>query len=125
MKLAIVLAVPLLAALSQPVLAAEPGSGNAAALPERAVLPSPVRAEDLRRVAEAIVLDDTRAPRDDRRQAIETIKARVKAVHQSHRSSNEADCTDCPDTTDGRPPHSASEARKIDCIHCTDRPARA
>lgn len=130
MKLAISLAAPLLAVLAQPALAAEPGPADADPRLESAVLRAPVRAGDLRRIADAIVLDDARAPRADQRQAIEAMKARVKAALDDARSRDPAECKDCPDKTANRPPRSASPisaegVRKIDCIHCTDRPATA
>lgn len=125
MKLAISLAAPLLAVLTQPAFAAEPGPADAAPCLERAVLTTPVRSEDLRRFAEAIVLDDACAPRAGQRQALEEMKARTKATLESRHSHQPADCEDCPDKTTNRPPHSADGVRKIDCIHCTDRPVTA
>lgn len=125
MKLPISLAAPLLAVLAQPAFAAEPLPADAAPCLERAGLSTPARTEDLRRVTEAIVLDDARAPRADHRQALEAMKARVKAALENGQPREPADCKDCPDKTANRPPHSADGARKIDCIHCTDRPAAA
>lgn len=125
MKLAIFLAAPLLAALAQPALAAERGSADAAPCLERAGLTTSVRTEDLRRIAEAIVLDDARSPRADQRQVLEAMKARVKATLESGHSHKPSECMECPDKPANRPSHSASDARKIDCINCTDRPASA
>lgn len=125
MKLAILLAAPLLAALAQPALATEPGPADAAPRLERAVQTRPVSTEDLRRVAETIVLDNSRAAHADQRQALDAMKARVKATLEATRAQSSADCKDCPEKTANRSPHSADGARKIDCIHCTDRPATA
>lgn len=125
MKRVISFAATLLAVLAQPAFAAEPLPADAAPCLERAGLSTPVRTEDLRRVAEALVLGDARTRRADQRQALEAMKARVKAALESGQARDAADCKDCPDKTANRPPHSASEGRKIDCIHCTDRPATA
>lgn len=125
MKRVISFAAPLLAVLAQPAFAAEPLPADAAPCLERAGLTTPFRTEDLRRVVEAIVLGDARAPRADQRQALEAMKTRVKATLENGQSRDPSGCKDCPDKTANRPPHSADGVHKIDGIHCTDRPATA
>lgn len=111
---------PLLAASAQPSLAAEPGPSAATTL-ESAVASNPVRVQHLQRVADAIAVEVGRPASANTREAVEAVKARIKAVKRPSRPANQQNCTDCPEKDAARHPHSASEVRNTDCIHCVEQ----
>ena len=101
---------PLLAAAATPALAAEPASRASAAATltqgqlERRAGPEQPRVT-FARLREAL---------EARKQALKDAAARA---HQ------DADglCSDCPEKAATTHPHSASEERKADCIHCVEQ----
>jgi hypothetical protein len=112
---------PLLAASAQPSLAAEAAKSGAEPTIETAAGSALDRAQALRRVADAMTVEVGRPTGSNTHEAVEAMKARIKAVKRPSRPAAPTDCTDCPDKDAARQPHSASGARKTDCIHCVER----
>ena len=113
----------LLAAGAQPSLAAEPASGLGETAIEPAAAVAAVRRQALQRVADALTAEARVKAGVNTQDAVEAIKARIKAMKQPAPSAEQPDCADCPDKGAARHHHSASEAPTADCIHCVDRPA--
>ena len=59
------------------------------------------------------------------RAAIEAQKEQVKRGNHHHDRAADQDCPDCPEAARRHVHPTASEAPKVDCIHCIDRPASA
>ena len=113
----------LLAAGAQPSLAAEPASGLGETAIEPAAAVSAVRRQELQRVADALTAEASAKAAVNMRDAVEAIKARIKAMKRPSPAAEQPDCADCPDKGAVRHLHSASEASAADCIHCIDRQA--
>jgi hypothetical protein len=54
------------------------------------------------------------------RDAVEAIKARIKAMKRPSPSAEQPDCDDCPDKAVAPRPDSASQVRNRDCIDCVE-----
>lgn len=101
---------PLLAAAATPALAAEPAPGaSAAATLIQSQLESRAGPEQ------------TRATFARLREALEARKQALKDA--AARAQHDADglCSDCPEKAAPTHRHSASEERKVDCIHCVEQ----
>ena len=111
----------LLAAGAQPSLAAEPASGLGETAIEPAAAVVAVRRKELQRVADALTAEASAKTGVNTRDAVETIKARFKALKRPSPAAEQSDCDDCPDKAAAPQPHSASQTHKSDCIHCIDK----
>lgn len=113
----------LLAVGAQPSLAAEPASGLGEITIEPAAAVTAVRRQELQRVADALTAEASSKTGVNTREAVEAIKARIKAMKRPSPHAGQPDCVDCPDKGAARHQLSASEAPTADCIHCVDRSA--
>ena len=113
----------LLAAGAQPSLAAEPAVGLGESVIESAAAVTAVRRQELQRVADALTAEASAKAAVNMRDAVEAIKARIKAMKRPSPAAEQPDCAHCPDKGAVRHLHSASEASAADCIHCIDRQA--
>ena len=110
----------LLAAGAQPSLAAEPASGLGETAIEPAAAVAAVRRQALQRVADALTAEASAKTGVNTRDAVETIKARIKAMKRPSPSAEQPDCDDCPDKAVALRPDSASQVRNRDCIDCVE-----
>ena len=110
----------LLAAGAQPSLAAEPASGLGETAIEPAAAVVAVRRQALQRVADALTAEASAKTGVNTRDAVETIKARIKAMKRPSPSAEQPDCDDCPDKAVAPRPGSASQVRNRDCIDCVE-----
>ncbi len=113
----------LLAAGAQPSLAAEPTTGLGEIAIEPAAAITLARRQALQRVADALTAEASSETGVNTRDAVEAIKARIKAMKQPSPPAGQPDCADCPNKGAASQHHSASEASAADCIQCVDRPA--
>lgn len=111
----------LLAAGAQPSLAAEPAVGLGESVMESAAAVTADRRQELQRVADALTAEAIAKAAVNTRDAVEAIKARIKAMKRPSAAAEQPDCADCPDKGAVRHLDSASEASAADCIHCVDR----
>jgi len=100
---------PLLAAAATPALAEPDSRASAAATLIQSQVESRASPEQTR-----VTFARLREALEARKQALKDAAARA---HQN------ADglCSDCPEKAATTHPHSASEERKIDCIHCVEQ----
>jgi hypothetical protein len=110
----------LLAAGAQPSLAAEPASGLGETAIEPAAAVVAVRRKELQRVADALTAEASAKTGVNTRDAVETIKARFKAMKRPSPAAEQPDCDDCPDKAVAPRPDSASQVRNRDCIDCVE-----
>ena len=108
----------LLALGAQPALAATPAGGDTAAAIAPAI--GSARAHELQRVADALTAEMSSTSGANTREAVEAMKARIKAM--KHRSPADAPlpCEDCPEKVAAPRPDSASQVRNHDCITCVE-----
>jgi hypothetical protein len=111
----------LLAAGAQPSLAAEPAVGLGESVMESAAAVTADRRQELQRVADALTAEASAKAAVNTRDAVEAIKARIKAMKRPSPSAEQPDCDDCPDKAVSTKPPSAGQTRKSDCIHCVDK----
>ncbi len=111
MRLIACLALPLLFAAAQPALAAPPSPA------------SPARAA--RDAAQTTPASPGRIDNAQLRAAIEALKDQAKRANRRASPAEGEDCTDCPEAARRHVHPTASEAPRVDCIHCIDRPAYA
>lgn len=106
---------PLLAAAATPALAAEPAPrASAASTLIQGQLESRASSEQTSPEQTSVTFARLREALEARKQALKDAAARA---HQ------DADglCSDCPEKAATTHPHSASEERKADCIHCVEQ----
>ncbi|MCI1756974.1 MAG: hypothetical protein LKM31_15065 [Sphingobium sp.] len=78
------------------------------------------RSEQGQRVADALTAEASAKTGVNTRDAVETIKARIKAMKRPSPSAEQPDCDDCPDKAVAPRPDSASQVRNRDCIDCVE-----
>ena len=110
----------LLAAGAQPSLAAEPAVGLGESVIESAAAVTAVRRQELQRVADALTAEASSKTGVNTREAVEAIKARIKAMKRPSPHAGQPDCDDCPDKAVAPRPDSASQVRNRDCIDCVE-----
>ncbi len=110
----------LLAAGAQPSLAAEPAVGLGESVIESAAAVTAVRRQELQRVADALTAEASAKAAVNMRDAVEAIKARIKAMKRPSPAAEQPDCDDCPDKAVAPRPDSASQVRNRDCIACVE-----
>lgn len=113
MRLIACLVLPLLFAAAQPALAAPPSPA------------SPARA-----AGDAAQTNPASPGRIDNAQlragyGFEALKDQAKRANRRASQAEGEDCKDCPEAARRHVHPTASEAPRVDCIHCIDRPAYA
>jgi len=87
----------LLALGAQPALASAPPAREAKAATEPAMAVTSVRALELQRVADALTAEMGSKAGANTREAIEAMKARIKAMKRASPPGGAQDCGECPD----------------------------
>jgi hypothetical protein len=105
-----------------PALAAAPaGSGLGATAIEPAVtIGYGGRAQELQRVADALTAEMGSKSGANTREAVEAMKARIKAMKRPSPADAPLPCEDCPEKAAAPRPDSASQVRNHDCITCVE-----
>jgi TPP-dependent indolepyruvate ferredoxin oxidoreductase alpha subunit len=110
----------LLALGAQPALAAAPaGSDTGAAIAPASAIAS-ARAQQLQRVADALTAEMGSKSGANTREAVEAMKARIKAMKHPSPADAPLPCEDCPEKAAAPRPDSASQVRNHDCITCVE-----
>ena len=108
----------LLALGAQPALAATPAVGDTAAGIAPAI--GSARAHELQRVADALTAEMSSTSGANTREAVEAMKARIKAMKHPSPADAPLPCEDCPEKFAAPRPDSASQVRNHDCITCVE-----
>ena len=100
----------------QPALSAAPaGSDTGAAIAPASAIGS-ARAQELQRVADALTAEMGSKSGANTREAVEAMKARIKAMKRPSPAVAPLPCEDCPEKAAAPRPDSASQVRNRDCI---------
>ena len=111
--------IALVAVGAQPAIAATPAGPGETAVPS-------VRAQALQRVADAMAAEPGARAGANTREAVEAIKARIKAMKRPSLPAEAPDCAECPEKAPAPAhPDSASQVSNVDCIHCIEQPILA
>lgn len=110
----------LLALGAQPALAAAPAGSDAGAAIAPASAVASARPQELQRVADALTAEMGSKVGANTREAVETMKARIKAMKRPFPADAPLPCKDCPEKAAVPHPDSASQVRNHDCITCVE-----
>lgn len=110
----------LLALGAQPALAATPAGGDTGAAIAPASAIGSARAQELQRVADALTAEMGSKSGANTREAVEAMKARIKAMKHPSPADAPLPCEDCPEKAAVPRPDSASQVRNHDCITCVE-----
>jgi len=110
----------LLALGAQSALAAAPASGEAIVAISPATSTGSARAQELQRVADALTAEMGSKSGANTREAVEAMKARIKAMKHPSPADAPLPCEDCPEKAAAPRPDSASQVRIHDCITCVE-----
>lgn len=98
-----------------PAIAATPAGPGETAVPS-------FRAQALQRVADAMAAEPGARAGANTREAVEAIKARIKAMKRPSLPAEAPDCEHCPEKASAPAnPDSASQVSNVDCIHCVEQ----
>ncbi len=110
----------LLALGAQPALASAPVGSEANATIAPSITIGSARAQELQRVADALTAEMGSKSGANTREAVEAMKARIKAMKHPSPADAPLPCEDCPEKAAAPRPDSASQVRNHDCITCVE-----
>jgi hypothetical protein len=110
----------LLALGAQPALASAPVGSEANATIAPSITIGSARAQELQRVADALTAEMGSKSGANTREAVEAMKARIKAMKHPSPADAPLPCEDCPEKAAAPHPVSASQVRNHDCITCVE-----
>jgi len=116
----IYLSLALFALGAQPALASSqmPSIDKAAIEPAGSL--GDARRQELQRVADALSAEMGTKAGATTREAVDALKARIKAMKRPAPSDAPPRCEDCPEKAAATRPDSASQVRNYDCIDCVE-----
>lgn len=106
----------LLALGAQPALASTPVATDT----KPAIFVGYTRAQELQRVADRLTAEMGSKAGANTRAAVETMKARIKAMKRPFPGDAPLPCEDCPEKVTAPRPDSASQVNNNDCISCVE-----
>lgn len=110
----------LLALCAQPAIAAPHASSDTRAVIAPAISASSAHAQKLQRVANALTAEMDSKAGANTREAVEAMKARIKAMKRPSPADAPLPCEDCPEKAAAPRPDSASQVSNNDCITCVE-----